>query len=60
MRTDYPLSVTTTGTTLPDNLPSLTDCMFGDTVEIVNANGNYGIGELVVLGKQSESSFTLQ
>ena len=48
----YTLTVSTTGT-LPDNLPIVTDCKYGDTVQVDRVDGGgFIIREISVEGKQ--------
>ena len=50
----YFLKVSSVGAE-PDNLPSVTDCKYGDTVKLEGPSGDgFAVREIAIIGKQGE------
>ena len=52
---DYSLTVSSVGAVLPDNLPPVTDCKYGDTVKLEETSGGSSmVFEIAITRKQGE------
>ena len=55
----FTLEISRTGT-LPENVPTVTDCKYGDTLQINRTYGSFSSREIAVVGKQGEHFHIVQ
>jgi len=52
----YTLTVYTEGAA-PDNSSPASSCKYGDTVKLESTDGHFNVNEMVIIGKQGESTY---